>query len=217
MLRRFVACATVLACACAPRGTQTPSGSAVDAARGIAATLRDDDPHAGWNILAGSVRDRERYEDFAARWRASRNEREQRATAIETAVREGDQVGARAELELADGPKTTLVRERGGWRLETPLVARIDAASPNEALRLFSRALDDRSVPEILRLLTTSRREDVRRALERFATGLRAHLGDALDVSGDRATLSWHDGEHRYRIILKRESGEWRIDDFNAD
>ena len=207
----------LLLAACAPRGAGAPSDSAVEAARRIAATLREDDPHAGWAILAGDVRERERYEDFAARWRATRAEREQRARALEKTLHDGDQVGARAELVLADGPRTSLVRERAGWRLETPLIARIDADSPGDALRLFARALDDRSISGFLGVLTSARREDVRRALDRFTSGLRAHVGDALDVNGDRATLSWHDGEHRYRVILKRENGEWRIDDFNAD
>lgn len=211
------AVAALLVAACALRGAGAPSSSAIEAARRIAATLREEDPHAGWAILASGVRDRERYEDFAARWRATRAEREQRARAIESTLRDGDQVGARAELVLADGPKTNLVRERDGWRLETPLIARIDAESPSDALRLFARAIDDRSVSELLGVLTSSRRDDVRRALDRFSAGLRAHVGDALDVNGDRATLSWHDGEHRYRVTLKRENGEWRIDDFNAD
>jgi hypothetical protein len=207
----------LLVAACAPRGASAPAGSPAQAAAGIAAALRSDDPRAGWAILSGGVRDREHYDDFAARWRATRAEREQRARAIDKTLQEGDQVGARGALVLAEGPTTNLVRERDGWRLETPLIARIDAESPGDALRLFVRALEDRSIPGFLAVLTTGRREDVRRALDRFASGLRAHAGDALDVSGDRATLSFHDGEHRYRVTLKRENGEWRIDDFNAD
>src|SRR5262249_46761092 len=126
------------------------------------------------------------------------------------------QVGERATLGLPDGRSADLVRERGGGRLEAPLVAALHISTAVETLRMFATALEERSVTGGAPVLTRPRPEDARRALDRFAGGLRAHLGDALDISGDRAALIWHDGEHRYRVTLKRENGEWRVDDFSA-
>ena len=181
----------------------------------VVVALRSEDPSAGWELLAPDAQRAQRWDDFVVKWRTSKKEREQRAAALERTLREGEQVGERAQMTLADGPEAQLVRERDGWRLEAPLYAKPGAASPADALRLFARALDERSVTGVLRLLTSARREDVRRALDRFAGGLRDHVADGLDVTGDHATVVWHDGEHRFRVTLKRENGEWRIDDFS--
>jgi len=203
----------VSACAHAPAA---PGGTPTDAAQRLAASLKSDDPRAGWALLAPGLQNEDRYDAFAERWRGTSAERARRAASIERALRETDQVGERAKLALPDGHSAELVRESSGWRLETPLVAALDISTAVETLRMFATAIEERSVTGVLHVLTSARREDARRALDRFAGGLRAHLGDALDISGDRAALVWHDGEHRYRVTLKRENGEWRVDDFSA-
>lgn len=213
MRRPLVLLVLLAACAHAPGA---PGATPTDAAQRLAATLRSDDPRAGWALLAPGLQNEDRYDAFATRWRATRAERARRAASIERALRETDQVGERAKLGLPDGHSAELVRESGGWRLETPLVAALDISTAVETLRMFAAAIEERSVTGVLHVLTSARREDARRALDRFAGGLRAHLGDALDISGDRAALVWHDGEHRYRVTLKRENGEWRVDDFSA-
>jgi len=205
--------AVLAACAHAPA---PPGATPTEAAQRLATTLRSEDPRAGWALLAPALQNEDRYPAFAERWRRTSTERARRAASIERALRETDQVGERAKLGLPDGHSTELVRESSGWRLETPLVAALDISTAVETLRMFATAIEERSVTGVLHLLTSARREDARRALDRFAGGLRAHLGDALDISGDRAALIWHDGEHRYRVTLKRENGEWRVDDFSA-
>ena len=46
------------------------------------------------------------------------------------------------------------------------------------------------------------------------------HLADARhtisNVGADRAELQWDDGEMQYKIILRREGDEWRVDDVHA-
>jgi hypothetical protein len=204
--------AVVAACAHTPAPETTPAAMA----RRLAISLRSEDPRSGWVLLAPALQVEERYEAFATRWRATHGERARRAAAIERALRETDQVGERARLDFADGHAADLVRESTGWRLEAPLVVGLDVSTPVETLRMLAAAIEERSVTGFLHVLSSGRREDARRALDRFAGGLRAHLGDALDLSGDRAALVWHDGEHRYRVTLKRENGEWRVDDFSA-
>jgi hypothetical protein len=212
MPRRLFLTLLLAGAACAGRPA-APSRAAALAGR-AAAALGGDDPRAVWDLLGSTARAGQSYEAFAARWKATRAERERRAAALERMLREGEQVGERGRVTPEGGPPAELVLEPGGWRLDTPLVATLRAATPADALRLLAGAVDDRNVAALFRVLTSARRDDVRRALDRFTGGLRAHLADSIDVTGDRATLVWHDGEHRYRVTLKRENGEWRIDDF---
>jgi hypothetical protein len=67
----------------------------------------------------------------------------------------------------------------------------------------------------VLRLLSAERQEGVRQTLDGFSSGLRAHLGEAIEVTADRATLVWTEDGKRWRVVLVREQGGWRIDDFS--
>ena len=97
--------------------------------------------------------------------------------------------------------------------METPLFGSARASSPQEALRLFAEALEARSVEGVLRLLTSTRREGLSDVLDKFVAGVKTHSGGEIEITGDRAILKWNDGKNRWKITLRQENGEWRIDD----
>ena len=68
----------------------------------------------------------------------------------------------------------------------------------------------------VLRTLTSRRRSGLAAQLEGFLDGLERRLDDKIEEIGtDRAELRWDENEVQYRIVLRKEDGEWRIDDIH--
>ena len=197
------------------RGGAATDAPARDLVSRYVAALESDDPHAAYGLLADGTRKTLPYPEFARRWQERDVERKRQAASLKALVTGEAQSGERGRLITGDGRTTELVRETTGWRLEAPLVATFRAATPQEALRQLAAALEERSIDELLSTLTTARRERLNEVLSAFSSGLRAHATDSVDISGDRATLTWSDGNRRWRVILKKEDGSWRIDDFS--
>jgi hypothetical protein len=185
-------------------------------ARRWAAAIAADDPRAAYELLASSVRGRRSYEAFARAWRDSRAERERQARALESSMKSGGPIAEQAAITVRDGQKALLDREPEGWRLLRPLLAAVRPATPEEALERLAAALDERSFPAVLRLLSSERQEAARHLLEAMSSGIRDHQDELVEVAEDRATLVWTDGSRRWRIVLKREDGAWRIHDFSV-
>ena len=71
-----------------------------------------------------------------------------------------------------------------------------------------------RDVPAALNVLSQRRREGLTRQIEGFLSGLAKHVDGPIDKFGsDRAELRWDENGIRYRIVLRRQDDEWRIDD----
>ncbi len=214
-MRRALVLCVVAGCTIG-RGSGSTDAPARDLVHRYRAALAANDPRAAYSLLAEGVRKTLPYEEFARRWRDRELERSRQAFALNVLLEEGEQSGERGRLTTSDGRSTELVRETGGWRFEAPLLSSSRAATPEEALRQLSGAVEERSIDGILATLTNARRERLSELLGTFAAGLRAHAGDNVDISGDRATLTWSDGTRRFRVVLRREEGAWRVDDFSA-
>ena len=107
-----------------------------------------------------------------------------------------------------------LEREGKVWRLESELVSRSRAKQPQDAIRLFASAIAARDVAGALNVLTQRRRDGLTKQIEGFISGLGKRVNDHLDRFGtDRAELRWDENGIRYRIVLRKEDDEWRIDD----
>jgi hypothetical protein len=199
---------------CTPSDARPNVIAPATGARAWAQAVERDDPKAAYALLADGVRRKVTYSMFAREWQETKQERQRQAAQLAAALRDGVVHGERGRLVLADGKSTVLVHESAGWRLDSPLLALGRASSPQEALRQLAAALEARSFDAVMRVLTSTRRDGLRQVLDTFVTGLRAHMGESIEVTGDRATVTWSDGKRRWRVILKREDGEWRIDDF---
>ncbi len=212
MSRWLVAALCLTACA----GTARRHDGSERIARQWTHALTGDDPRAAYELLAAPVRQNKPYAEFAREWDATKLERARQAEALARALDRGARLGERGELAIGDGQVTPLTHEPEGWRLERPLIAAVRPATPEEAIQRLADALEDRSFPALLRLLSSERQEAARSLLDAFVTGLRDHSTELVEVSEDRATLVWTDGSRRWRVVLKREQGAWRIDDFSA-
>jgi hypothetical protein len=218
VLPRCVALALCLAAAgCAARGAARASEPVSHGVSAYLAALRSDDPRRAYSLLSADVRDEVTFEVFAALWKEHRAEREQQARALEEDLRGGADLGERARVSLDGGKTLGLRRQPGGWRLDAPLLSRTHAATPHVAVEVFATALTARDYEAVMRILTARRREGIGKRVDDFVGSLERHLGDARHrvsfVGKDRAELQWSENGRAYKIILRLEGDEWRVDD----
>src|SRR6185436_19465843 len=77
--------------------------------------------------------------------------------------------------------------------LESELVSRSRARQPRDAIRLFAEAIAGRDIAGALHVLTQRRRDGLTKQVEGFVAGIGKRI--------------------RYRIVLRKEDDEWRVDD----
>lgn len=206
----------LLTAACGGRAPAPKGPAAADSVQAWIEAVRRDDPRAAYALLSPAQQKQVPYDDFEQKWAASKPELQRQARALEGGLA-GAQLGERAVVQLPDGEQATLVHEGAEWHLETPLVSSRRATTPQEALRLLASAVEARDFAAVMQILTSTRREGLDEVLTRFTTGLRNNIGGEIVITGDRATIPWDDGKNKWKITLKLEDGEWRIDDIHRD
>lgn len=194
-------------------GARGPASPASDGVRAYLAALRSNDPHDAYSLLSSDVKKKVSYDEFALAWQHSEQERAWQAKVLEESLKGNPDVGERALVSFSDGKRVSLEREGKFWRLESELVTRSRAKQPRDAIRLFADAIAARDVGAALNLLTQRRRDGLTKQIEGFINGLGKRTGADLDQFGDRAELRWDENGIRYRIVLRKEDDEWRIDD----
>ncbi len=200
-------------------GCGSVMGKAPPAQDGVAAlvkALEADDPRAAYALLAKATRHKVSYEEFAVQWKANPAERAWQAKRLADALQGDPDVGERAAVTYPDGKSVSLEREGKRWRLEAALVSRVRAVKPRDAIRMFADAIRHNDLEGLLRTLTMRRREGLSRQLEGFLAGIDRKVDGKLEEIGtDRAELRWDENGVRFRIVLRREDDEWRIDDIH--
>lgn len=204
--------AVVVVAAC---GTQHSSSSpAVDSLRQYISALRSNSARDAYDLLSEKTRQAISYHQFARQWHASPDERAWQLQALEASIKGNPTAGERASVSFSDAKVVYLRRESSAWRLETELAGRSRAKQPRDAIRQFARAIAARDAGAALDMLTQRRRAGLAKQVEGFIAGLGKRIDDRLDRFGsDHAELRWDDDEFRYRIMLRKEGDEWRIDD----
>jgi hypothetical protein len=195
------------------RGARGPSTPAADGVRTYLAALKSDDPHDAYELMSGPAKKQLSYDEFALQWKQSAAERAWQAKVLEDSLKGNPDVGERALVSFSDGKLVQLEREGKTWRLESELVSRSRAKRPRDAIRLFADAIAARDVGGALNVLTQRRRDGLTKQIEGFISGLSKHQNAPLDELKDRAELRWDENGIRYRIVLRKEDDEWRIDD----
>jgi hypothetical protein len=195
-------------------GARGPSTPAADGVRAYLAALRSNDARDAYSLLTSDVRKKISYDEFALAWKQSEQERKWQAKVLEDSLKGNPDVGERALVSFSDGKRVTLEREGKTWRLESELVTRSRAKQPSDAIRLFADAIAARDVSAALNVLTQRRRDGLTKQIEGFMSGLAKRINERPDTfGGDRAELRWDENGIRYRIVLRKEDDEWRIDD----
>jgi hypothetical protein len=125
-------------------------------------------------------------------------------------------------MVLPGDERVSLVRESGGWRMETPPLEPYGQASPRAALRAFVRAVENRRYDVLVRLAPLRFRSSVTvEKLRDFWEGstaaqnramlgeLRLNLGGRIAEDGEEAFMMYGSGRQVHFI---REDGLWRIE-----
>lgn len=195
---------------------------ALQAIRSYQQALVKDDAQAAYALLSPSLAQGLPREQFDQLWQQQRPERLEQARQLGQLLDKGSGgkpgrlpgLGARALLTLPQGTQLTVVPAGGAWRVAEPDLQQVRARTPEEALQLLLLAVEQRSYPALLRLLSASERQALEAELRERADRLRSTLskGQPVDVSGDRARLQY---DPRFFIDLKREPDGWRVLDFN--
>lgn len=194
-------------------GPAGPSSPAADGVRAYVNALKGNDAREAYALLSSDVRKKLSYDEFALEWKQSQPERQWQAKVLEDSLKGNPDVGERALISFSDGKLVQLEREGKTWRLESELVSRSRAKRPRDAIRIFADAVAARDVGAALNILTARRREGIAKQVEGFIAGLAKHANGPLDELRDRAELRWDENGIRYRIVLRKEDDEWRVDD----
>ena len=195
-------------------GASGPSSPAADGVRAYVRALRANDPREAYALLSAEARKKVSFDEFALAWKQSDKERTWQARALEDGLKGNPDVGERALISFSDGKLVQLEREGKTWRLESELVSRSRARQPRDAIRLFAEAITARDITGALNVLTQRRRDGLTRQVEGFVAGIGKRINDRIDQFGtDRAELRWDENGIRYRIVLRKEEDEWRVDD----
>ena len=181
--------------------------------RAYVAALKSDSPRAAYSLLSSQTRKKISYDEFALQWKQTAQERAWQAKVLEEGLKGNPDVGERARVSFSDGKIVPLERDGQRWLLESELVSRSRAKRPRDALRVFSDALSSRDVGALLGVLTQRRREGLMKQIGGFVGGLDKRINDKMEEYPDRAELRWDENGIRYRIVLRKEDEEWRVDD----
>jgi hypothetical protein len=195
-------------------GTTGPTSPAADGVRAYVRALRANNPREAYALLSAEARKKVSFDEFALAWKQSEKERSWQARVLEDGLKGNPDVGERALISFSDGKLVQLEREGKTWRLESELVSRSRAKQPRDAIRLFAEAIAARDITAALNVLTQRRRDGLTRQVEGFVAGIGKRINDRIDQFGnDRAELRWDENGIRYRIVLRKEEDEWRVDD----
>ena len=210
-MKTVLSLAVVLGACAGAGGASSP---AADGVRDYVRALHSNDPHDAYELMSSDARKQISYDQFAQEWKQSAPERAWQAQVLEESLKGNPDVGERALVSFSDGKLVELEREGRMWRLESELIGRSRAKNPHDAIRLFADAVSARDVNGALDVLTERRRDGLMKQVQGFITGLAKHQHDRLDPENDtHAELRWDENGIRYRIVLKKENDEWRIDD----
>ena len=209
---RLASFVVALAACGGPTGPRAPAS---DGVRTYIAALRSNDAHAAYDLLAGDARKQVSFEEFATQWKQTQTERARQAQELEDSLKGTPDVGERALVRYSDGKSVEVEREGRNWRLDSELVSRSHARYPIDAVRIFADAIERRDIGAVLGVLTERRRDGLTHQIQGVLSGLGRRITSSnIDTPGnDRAELRWDENGVRYRIVLRREQDDWRVDD----
>ncbi len=121
-------------------------------------------------------------------------------------------VEATARLRFADGEEAALDLADGAFAVTSAGALPGGARTPEEALDQLRRVLARRSYAGLMRVLSPATRAAIEQDLRGLVTGLDHPETLPVTMTGDAATIAVPGGHH---VRLKRESGVWRVDDFD--
>jgi hypothetical protein len=140
------------------------------------------------------------------------DERAELAEQAREVSRPDARVEAAARVRYADGEEAALELRDGRYGVTASGMLPGGAHTPEESLDQLRRVLARRSYPGLMRVLSATTRASMERDLRTLVDGLESPDSLPVQVTGDTAVVQIPGG---HVVKLRRESGVWRIDDFD--
>jgi hypothetical protein len=202
--------ALILALTASAPGCLGAAPSPRDAAGAYADAARRGDADALYDLLSEQSKKSLSREEVR---RIVADEKAELADTAKAVTGPGVVLKARARVRHADGEDSTLdVDEDGRFRVASADALPAGARTPEQALEELRRVLARRSYAGLMRVLSPSTRAAIESDLRALVTGLEHPEGLEVKVVGDAATVQVPGG---HEVKLKRESGIWRVEDFD--
>jgi len=177
-----------------------------------------------WDGLSSDQKEQIGRDEFVAAIEGDPVAAEAMGKAMEQAAQDPEPV-YRAHLTLDDGSRVVLVLVDGAWIFETPITVFYGQSSPRETLASFIAAFRAGRWDVLARLVPSkySGEEDAAvleeawgtpegaADVERLIVILEEHVEDEIQVQGNRATLTYPEGQ----VTFLREGGRWVILDLD--
>ncbi len=121
-------------------------------------------------------------------------------------------VEASARLRFADGEEASLDFRDGRYGVASAGTLPGGGRSPRETLEQLRRVLARRSYDGLMRVLSTATRSSIEGDVRGLIEGLSDPDALLVRVTGDEARIPIPGG---HTVILKREAGIWRVENFD--
>ncbi len=157
----------------------------------------------------------------AQRHRVSRAEFREAAGAypqeLEAQARElrrqmAEPISVSGEVPMASGERAIFILQDGHWRITEGAAGAASLTSPLQTIRVLRRALQRRSYPGVLRVLSREARSQLEDEISRIIEGLEDEEALSVEVTGNRARVVY---DENHFVDLQREDGEWVIVDMD--
>jgi hypothetical protein len=180
-----------------------------DAARAYGEAAARGDGGALYGMMSAGSRRERSHDDVTQMLAAERSELAEQGAALAQA---GARVTATARLHYADGEEAALDLRDGRYWVTAAGALPGGGRTPGEALEQLRRVLARRSYAGLMRVLSSATRAAIENDVRTFVDGLNEPDTLPVQVTGDTALVPVPGG---HQVKLKRESGVWRVDDFD--
>ena len=205
-MRRAAAIATLVLSSAGGCASAAPIEGPEQTLDSYVAALRSGDAAAVYALLDQDTKDALTVEELAAVLADNRQEAAEQADALD-ATRDAT-LAAEARVPTRHGETVVLLLEDGSWKLLGGVLGAPALRTPRDAVLALRRALERRSLPGVLRVLSRGTRAELETEMDRLLEDTEDELGLDYEIQGNEAVVTTSTGR---RIVLSREAGEWRV------
>lgn len=181
-----------------------------DTVAAYAEAVRTGDADAAYDLLDDTARGEMSREAFHAFFETHRAALVQDAAKVGSIAAETP-MAITGEVPVSGRAEASVAYIDGQWLIDDPSPAARHQATPRDALVAFAAALDESNFAEVLPLLSGRQRAAYGSELQTLRESITRAIDKNIVTDGNRAVLALDGGD---KIILIREDGEWRIQEF---
>ena len=174
--------------------------------------VENDEPEKAYSLMNEKYRKQVTRKQYLKRWKSYRQEMLTQARRTRKAMQDQKKREILVTAHFPSGQHTTLVWEKGKWKLRKGSGTEIAGSGPKSTLIALAHAVDRKDLKSFLKLLSRGRKRSFLQAIFKRLERLKANLDRPVERRGTRIRFQY---DSRYYIDLIKEDGIWKIYDFN--